>query len=105
MIRSYCCGARYWEELSICAKCKEHCDTYDDDEDEEIKEFRIDGKGYFGGVVQKDSIIPFLDVCDIQYGSGYIKFKGTETQLDDFLSELGNNEMYFKVIGVHTIKN
>ena len=41
MIRSDCCGARYWQELDICADCKEHCDTYDDDEDEEIKEFRI----------------------------------------------------------------
>ena len=41
MIRSYCCSARYWEELSICAKCKEHCDTYDDDEtiDREITEW------------------------------------------------------------------
>ena len=69
-----------------------------------IKEFRIDGKGYFGGVIEKDSFIPYLNVCDIQYGSGYIKFKGTDTQLDDFLIELGNNEMCFKTIGVHTIK-
>ena len=49
-------------------------------------------------------MIPYLNVCDIQYGSGYIKFKGTDTQLDDFLIELGKNEMYFKAIGVHTIK-
>ena len=41
---------------------------------------------------------------DFEYGSGYIKFKGTDTQLDSFLSELGKNQMYFKAIGVHTIK-
>ena len=72
---------------------------------ETIKEFRIDGKGYFGGVIEQDAIIPYLDVCDIKYGSGYIKFKGTDKQLDDFLIELGKNQMYFKAIGVHTIKS
>ena len=104
MIVSKCCSARYWYELDCCSKCKEHCETYDDDQEEEVKEFRIDGKGYFGSVIEKDCMIPYLNVCDIEYGSGFIKFKGTETQLDDFLIELGNNEMYFKAIGVHTIK-
>mgnify|MGYP003132665857 FL=1 len=87
----------------ICRDCGEHCDVYNE-ENAEVKEFRIDGKGYFGGAVKQDSIIPYLDVCDIEYGSGYIKFKGTETQLDNFLIELGKNQMYFKAIGVHTIK-
>ena len=105
MIVSKCCNATYWYELDCCSKCKEHCETYDDDKEEEVKEFRIEGKGYFGGVIEKDSMIPFLNVCDIEYGSGYIKFKGTDTQLDSFLSELGNNELYFKIIGIHTIKN
>ena len=41
MIKSKCCSARYWEELSICAKCKEHCETYDDDKEEEVKELLI----------------------------------------------------------------
>jgi hypothetical protein len=87
----------------ICKDCGEHCDVYNE-ENAEVKEFRIDGKGYFGGAIKQDSIIPYLDVCDIEYGSGYIKFKGTEKQLDNFLIELGKNQMYFKAIGVHTIK-
>ena len=74
------------------------------DYNETIKEFRIDGKGYFGGVVEDDIYIRYMQTCDIQYGSGYIKFKGTDKQLDDFLIELGKNQMYFKAIGVHTIK-
>jgi len=100
--RSECCGENLYNDIDICPKCLEHSTIMA--EDEEIKEFRIDGKGYFGGVIEQDSVIPYLDVCDIQYGSGYIKFKGTDTQLDGFLSELGKNQMYFKAIGVHTIK-
>ena len=101
--RSECCGAYLYADVDICPKCLEHCTIIE--EDEEVKEFRIDGKGYFGGVIEQDGVIPYLDVCDIKYGSGYIKFKGTDTQLDGFLSELGKNQMYFKAIGVHTIKD
>ena len=103
MTRSDCCGSPCNSDYMICMDCGEHCDIYNE-ENAEVKVFRIDGKGYFGGSVKQDSIIPYLNVCDIEYGSGYIKFKGTETQLDNFLIELGNNEMYFKAIGVHTIK-
>jgi hypothetical protein len=102
--RSDCCNSPCNTDYMICKDCGEHCDIYNE-ENEEVKEFRIDGKGYFGGAIKQDSIIPYLDVCDIEYGSGYIKFKGTETQLDNFLIELGKNQMYFKAIGVHTIKS
>jgi hypothetical protein len=68
-----------------------------------IKEFRIDGKGYYN-VMENDAVIPFVEMCDIQFGYGHIKFKGTDKQLDGFLEEIQKNEMYFKVIGVHTIK-
>ena len=104
MTRSDCCNSPCNADYMICKDCGEHCDVYNE-ENEEVKEFRIDGKGYFGGSVKQDSIIPYLDVCDIEYGSGYIKFKGTETQLDNFLIELGKNELYFKAIGVHTIRS
>ena len=103
MTRSDCCNSPCKTDYMICKDCGEHCDVYNE-ENAEVKEFRIDGKGYFGGSVKQDSIIPYLNVCDIEYGSGYIKFKGTETQLDNFLIELGKNQMYFKAIGVHTIK-
>ena len=68
-----------------------------------IKEFRIDGKGYYN-IMENDPALPFVEMCDIQFGYGHIKFKGTDKQLDDFLIEIGKNQMYFKEIGVHTIK-
>ncbi len=94
---SDCCQAPVVLDYEMCSDCKEPCDT--------IKEFRIEGKGYFGGVVEDDIYIPYMQTCDIQFGVGYIKFKGTDKQLDDFMLELGKNEMYFKAIGVHTIKD
>lgn len=68
-----------------------------------IKEFRIDGKGYYN-VVEDDPIITGVETSDIKCGYGYVKFKGTDKQLDDFLEEIQKDETYFKVIGVHTIK-
>ena len=93
---SDCCQAPVVLDYEICSECKEPCDT--------IKEFRIDGKGCYN-VIENDPAIPFVEVCDIQFGYGHIKFKGTDKQLDDFLIEIGSNQMYFKAIGVHTIKD
>ena len=92
---SDCCQAPVVLDYEICSECKEHCDT--------IKEFRIDGKGYYN-VMENDPALPFVEMCDIQFGYGHIKFKGTDKQLDNFLIEIGKNQMGFKEIGVHTIK-
>ena len=33
---SWCCDAPEWlDETCICSACKEHCDFYDEDEDED----------------------------------------------------------------------
>ena len=34
MLISECCGAKVIEDYDLCSKCMEHCDSYDDDEEE-----------------------------------------------------------------------
>lgn len=65
-----------------------------------IKEYIINGKGYFG-TQEIDHIFSNIEVSDIKFCYGYIEFKGTEKQLDKFLEKLYSDESFFKVIGVH----
>ena len=64
-----------------------------------IKEYLIQGKGYFGCMV--DSPVPGIEIGDIKFRYGYIEFKGSEKQLDLFLERLYKDESTFKVIGIH----
>ena len=68
-----------------------------------IKEYLIQGKGYFGCMV--DSPVPGIEIGDIKVGYGYIEFKGSEKQLDLFLKSLYKDESTFKVIGIHEAIN
>ena len=68
-----------------------------------IKEYLIQGKGYFGRMV--DSPVPGIEIGDIKFGYGYIEFKGSEKQLDLFLKSLYKDESTFKVIGIHEAIN
>ena len=68
-----------------------------------IKEYLIQGKGYFGRMV--DSQITGVEMGDIKVGYGYIEFKGSEKQLDLFLERLYKDESTFKVIGIHEAIN
>jgi hypothetical protein len=61
-----------------------------------MKDYIIQGKGYWN--VQTN------DPTDIESSYNHIKFKGTEKQLDSFLSQLiEQGEAAFKVIGIHEI--
>ncbi len=35
MLKSECCGADVDEDVPLCSDCKEWCDTYDEDEEED----------------------------------------------------------------------
>tara|TARA_R100000655_G_scaffold81429_1_gene120932 strand:- start:73 stop:351 length:279 start_codon:yes stop_codon:yes gene_type:complete len=65
------------------------------------QEYTIQVKGNIPRMITESKIYK-REYTDFSYGYGFIKFKGTETQLDKLLNELaeqGDND--FKVIGVH----
>ena len=64
-----------------------------------IKEYIIQGKGYYNALVS-DPYISGVEVSDIKTGYGYIEFKGTDKQLSSFLEHLYEDEASFKVIGI-----
>tara|TARA_R110002020_G_scaffold98019_1_gene233661 strand:- start:936 stop:1151 length:216 start_codon:yes stop_codon:yes gene_type:complete len=64
-----------------------------------MKEFLIQGKGFFNKMV-RDPYFGDIEICDIKTGYGYIEFKGTDKQLDKFLEHLYEDESTFKVIGI-----
>ena len=35
MLRSECCGAIVYDDYDLCSECLEHCDVWDEDEDDE----------------------------------------------------------------------
>lgn len=65
-----------------------------------INEYLIQGKGYFN-ISREDTTFAGKDCSDIISRNGYIEFKGTEDQLDIFLTRLYEDESTFKVIGVY----
>ena len=67
-----------------------------------IKEYIITGKGYFKTMVHNPFSIK-MDMCDIKTSYGYIHFKGTKKQLNDFICDLIDNESTIKYI-THYIK-
>ena len=40
------------------------------------------------------------NTADYYFGNGYIKFNGTESELDNLLRTMSKDETYFKVIGI-----
>ena len=65
-----------------------------------MKDYIIQGKGYWN-VQLNDPFISGVQTTDIQSSYNHIKFKGTEKQLDSFLSQLiEQGEAAFKVIGI-----
>jgi hypothetical protein len=64
-----------------------------------IKEYLIQGKGYFN-YNTSHYLLSNKEVSDIRSGYGYIQFKGTDKQLDSFLESLYEDESTFKVIGI-----
>tara|TARA_R110002012_G_scaffold216429_1_gene387549 strand:- start:411 stop:620 length:210 start_codon:yes stop_codon:yes gene_type:complete len=68
-----------------------------------MKNYLIQGKGYWN-VQTNDPFISGVQTTDIDSSYNHIKFKGTEKQLDSFLSQLiEQGEAAFKVIGIHEI--
>tara|TARA_B100000902_G_C26961689_1_gene740838 strand:- start:423 stop:704 length:282 start_codon:yes stop_codon:yes gene_type:complete len=68
-----------------------------------INNYIIQGKGYWN-VQTNDPFISGVQTTDIQSSYNHIAFKGTEKQLDSFLSQLiEQGEAQFKVIGIHEI--
>tara|TARA_R110002020_G_scaffold120575_2_gene274791 strand:- start:3762 stop:3980 length:219 start_codon:yes stop_codon:yes gene_type:complete len=65
-----------------------------------INEYLIQGKGYVN-VTRDDATLTGKQFCDITSRNGCIEFKGTEDQLDIFLTHLYEDETTFKVIGVY----
>ena len=65
-----------------------------------IKEYLIQGKGYFNHTTN-DYYLSNQEVSDIKSSYGLIEFKGTQEQLDLFLSSLYKDESTLKVIGIH----
>ena len=48
MILSDCCCAPLVDESTeMCGKCKEHCDTYDDEETEDYDKYTGNPTGFF----------------------------------------------------------
>ena len=65
-----------------------------------MKNYLIQGKGYWN-VQLNDPFISGVQTTDIDSSYNHIKFKGTEKQLDSFLSQLiEQGEAAFKVIGI-----
>ena len=65
------------------------------------QEYTIQVKGNIPRIITESKIYK-REYNDFSYGYGFIKFKGTEIQLDKLLNDLaeqGDND--FKVIGVH----
>ena len=65
-----------------------------------MNKYLIHGKGYFN-VTTNDPFISGIEISDIKSSYGYIKFTGTEKQLDkfcDYLLEQG--EATFKITGI-----
>ena len=68
-----------------------------------MNKYLIHGKGYWN-VQLNDPFISGVETTDIEASYNYIKFKGTEKQLDSFLDQLiDQGEAAFKIIGIHTI--
>ena len=65
-----------------------------------IKEYLIQGKGFFN-YTTNDYYLSNQEVSDIKSSYGLIEFKGTQEQLDLFLSSLYKDESTLKVIGIH----
>ena len=65
-----------------------------------IKEYLIQGNGFFN-YTTNDYYLSNQEVSDIKSSYGLIEFKGTQEQLDLFLSSLYKDESTFKVIGIH----
>jgi len=65
------------------------------------QEYTIQVKGNIPRIITESKIYK-REYNDFSYGYGFIKFKGTERQLDKLLDHLtaeGDND--FKIIGVH----
>ena len=60
-----------------------------------MTEYIITGRGCYKTMVS-DPFIKGMEMCDIKSGYGYIKFKGTQEQLESFVDKLIQDETYFK---------
>ena len=38
MLVSECCGAIVYDDYDLCSECLEHCDVWDDEEEDEVEE-------------------------------------------------------------------
>ena len=38
--------------------------------------------------------------ADFHFGNGYIRYRGTDNELDDLLRKMSKDQTYFKVIGI-----
>lgn len=68
-----------------------------------MNRYLLQGKGYFN-VTTNDPFISGIEITDIQSSYGYIKFTGTEKELNKFCDKLiEQGEQTFKLIGIHKI--
>ena len=66
----------------------------------EILEHKIHIKGYVPEMFFDSSILRKFSDIDIELGYSTIMFKGTNEELDDFISHCIKDETYFKITGV-----
>ena len=62
-----------------------------------MKNWIIKGNGYFNKMVN-DPFFIGIEIADIEFGYGQIKFKGKESELEEFILRLMDDEANFKVI-------
>ena len=68
-----------------------------------MNRYLLQGKGYFN-ITTNDPFISGIEITDIQSSYGYIKFTGTEKELNKFCDKLiEQGEQTFKLIGIHKI--
>ena len=68
-----------------------------------MNRYLLQGKGYFN-VTTSDPFISGIEITDIQSSYGYIKFTGTEKELNKFCDKLiEQGDETFKLIGIHKI--